>query len=107
MGNEQWKIVYTEHAERDLNSIYTYIAISLLNPELARKQIQRIMNAASKLDEMPFRFSLYDKEPWHSKGLRILPVDNYLVFYLTVKPLNTVAIVRIMYSRRDNEAQLR
>lgn len=103
----QWKIVYTEHAEQDLNSIYKYIAFSLLNPEIAKKQIQRIMNASSKLDKMPFRFSLYDKEPWHSKGLRIVPVDNYLVFYLTVEPLKAVAIVRIMYSKRDNEAQLR
>lgn len=92
----QWKIVYTEHAERDLNSIYKYIALSLLNPEIAKKRTQRIMNAASKLDGMPFHFSLYDREPWHRKGLRILPME----------PLKTVAIVRIMYSRRDYEAQL-
>ncbi|MCQ2011365.1 type II toxin-antitoxin system RelE/ParE family toxin [Sporolactobacillus sp. STSJ-5] len=102
-----WKIVYTEHAERDLDSIYKYIALSLLNPEIAKEQTQRIMHAASKLNEMPFRFSLYDKEPWHSKGLRVLPVDKYLVFYLTVEPLKTVVIIRIMYSGRDYETQLR
>jgi toxin ParE1/3/4 len=103
----QWKIVYTVQAERDLHDIYEYIALSLLNPVIAKKQTQHIMNAASKLDGMPFHFSLYDKEPWHSKGLRVLPVDNYLVFYLTVEPLKTVVIVRIMYSGRDNETQLR
>jgi toxin ParE1/3/4 len=103
----QWKIVYTPQAERDLHDIYEYIAHSLLNPEIAKIQTQRIMNAASKLDGMPFHFSLYDKEPWHSKGLRGLPVNNYLVFYLTVKPLKIVVIVRIMYSGRDNEVQLR
>lgn len=59
------------------------------------------------MDGRPFRFSLYDKEPWHHKGLHIRAVDNYLVFYLTVEPLKTVVIVRIMYSGRDNEAQLR
>ncbi|WP_353948344.1 type II toxin-antitoxin system RelE/ParE family toxin [Sporolactobacillus sp. Y61] len=103
----QWKIVYTVQAERDLHDIYEYIALSLLNPEIAKKQTQRIMNAASKLDEMPFRFSLYNKEPWHSKGLRVLPVDNYLVFYLTVEPMKIVVIVRIMYSGRNTETQLR
>jgi len=32
-----WKIVYTEHTERDLDSIYMYIAFSLLNPEIVEK----------------------------------------------------------------------
>jgi toxin ParE1/3/4 len=34
---------------------------------------------------MPFRYQLYEKEPWHSKGLRVLPIDNYLVFYMPVE----------------------
>jgi toxin ParE1/3/4 len=102
-----WKVVYTEHAERDLRDIYDYIAFSLLEPETAKKQAQRIMNAASKLDEMPLRFPLYEKELWHSKGLRVLPADNYLVFYLPVEALKTVVIIRIMYGGRNIDAQLR
>jgi len=26
-------------------------------------------------------FLLYEKEPWNSKGMCIIPVGNYLVFY--------------------------
>jgi len=32
-----WKVVYTEHPERDLRHIYEYIAFSLLEVETAKK----------------------------------------------------------------------
>ncbi len=103
----QWKVVYTEQAERDLHSIFEYIAISLLEPEIVKNQSRRIMDAVAKLNKMPLRYPLHEKEPWHSKGLRFLPVDNYLVFYLPMETKTTVAVIRIMYGRRDIEEQLR
>ncbi len=39
------KIIYTEKSEQDLVNIYRYIAIDLLVPETAKKQVERIMNA--------------------------------------------------------------
>jgi toxin ParE1/3/4 len=39
------------------------------------------MDAIAKLNEMPLLYHLYEKEPWDSKGLRLLPIDNYLAFY--------------------------
>lgn len=101
-----WKVIYTEHAERDLRGIYEYIAFSLLEPEIAKKQVRRIMEAIAKLDQMPLRCPLYEKEPWRNKGLRFLQVDNYLVFYLPVEAQVTVAIIRIMYGGRNLEEQL-
>jgi toxin ParE1/3/4 len=103
----KWKVVYTEQAERDLCSIFEYIAFSLLEPETAKNQSRRIMDTVAKLNEMPLRYPLYQKEPWHSKGLRVLPVDNYLAFYLPVETKTTVAVIRIMYGGRDIEEQLR
>ncbi|OAT79500.1 type II toxin-antitoxin system RelE/ParE family toxin [Desulfotomaculum copahuensis] len=101
-----WKVVYTEQAENDLREIYEYIAFSLLEPVIAKKQTKRIIEAAAKLNEMPFRCRLYEKEPWRSKGLRVLPVDNYLVFYLPVEDRVSIAIIRIMYGGRNVEKQL-
>lgn len=102
-----WKVIYTEQAENDLRGIYEYIAFSLLEPEIAKRQTKRIMEAAAKLNEMPFRCRLYEKEPWRGKGLRVLPVDNYLVFYLPVEDKETVAIIRIMYGGRNIEKQFK
>lgn len=101
-----WKIAYTEHAENDLRDIYEYIAYALLEPEIAKKQTRRIINAISKLSMLPLRYQLCEKEQWHCKGIRVMPIDNYLAFYLPLESQNTVFINRIMYSGRDIDMQL-
>ncbi|MDE5817940.1 MAG: type II toxin-antitoxin system RelE/ParE family toxin [Lachnospiraceae bacterium] len=101
-----WNIVYTAQARQDLRDIYEYIALELLAPETATGQTQRIMKTIRTLGEMPMRHQLYGEEPWHSRGVRFLPVDNYLIFYLPEEPQNTVNIVRIMYGGRDARKQL-
>lgn len=102
-----WEVIYTEQAETDLQGIFEYIAFSLLVPETARKQTKRIMDAVAKLNRLPLRHQLYEHEPWHSKGLRVLSVDNFLVFYLPLETQKCVAIIRIMYSGRNIAEQLR
>lgn len=101
-----YKIIYTQEAEQALINIYRYIAVNLQVPETAKRQVDRIMDAIKGLDEMPFRHKLYQKEPWRSKGLRVLPVDNYLVFYIVGMEEKTVAIVNIMYGGCNIEPQL-
>lgn len=102
-----WKVVYTEQAESDLQGIFEYIAFSLLEAETAKKQVRRILVAVTKLDRMPLRHPLYEKDPRHDKGLRVLPVTNYLAFYLMVESQKTVAVIRIMYAGCDIGDQLR
>lgn len=55
---------------------------------------------------MPMRYTRYEEEPWHSQGLRFLPVDNYLIFYLPDEITSVVNIIRIMYGGRDVKKQL-
>lgn len=102
-----WNVIYTERAEQDLRGIYEYIAYTLLEPGIAKSQIRRIMDAVAGLNQMPLRHHRYEKEPWHNKGLRVLPVDNYLAFYLPIEARETVVVVRFMYGGRDIEEQLR
>lgn len=52
---------------------------------------------------MPYRCSLYEKEHWHSRGLRKLIIDNYIVFYLPNKKTNEVIILQIFYSGSNIE----
>ena len=65
------------------------------------------MDTIAKLNQMPMRYRLYEKEPWHSKGIRILPVNNFLAFYLPVKVQETVVVIHTMCSGRNIEEQLR
>lgn len=101
-----WDIVYTAQARQDLRDIYEYIALELLAPETTTGQTQRIMKTIRSIGEMPMRHQLYGEEPWNSRGIRFLPVDNYLIFYLPEESQNTVNIIRIMYGGRDVRRQL-
>lgn len=58
------------------------------------------------LDQMPERFREYEKEPWHSRGVRWMPIDNYLVYYIPNKVTGIVTIIRVMYAGRDIDKQL-
>ena len=55
----------------------------------------------------PFLFNFeYEKEPWNSRGLRVLPVDNYVVLYIPDSDKKVVTILRVMYTGRDIDNQL-
>ena len=102
----EYKVMYTAGAKKDLRNIFRYISEELLTSENAVGQTEQIMEAVRKLDTMPKRNRLYEEEPWHSRGLRFFPVDNYLVFYKTDDKTKIVYVVRIMYSGCDIRKQL-
>lgn len=101
-----FSVVYSSEARQDLRDIYEYIAYELLEPDTAAGQTNRIMKAARSLEQMPMRYTRYEEEPWHSQGLRFLPVDKYLIFYLPDETTSVVNIIRIMYGGRDVKRQL-
>jgi toxin ParE1/3/4 len=96
-----WAVNYTEHAKQDLRDIQKYISETLLAAMTADKQVKRIMAAADSLSHMPMRYRLYDREPWLSQGLRIMPVDNYVVLYIPNEVMQMVTIIRVIYGGRD------
>jgi len=96
-----WRVDVSDSAKDDLRGIYQYIAQVLIEPVTARKKTDRIRTAIRKLDQMPKRFPLYDREPWASRGMRRMDVGNYCVFYVPDDQTNIVTIIRIMYARRD------
>ena len=99
----KWEVKYAESALQDLFDIDDYISIVLLEPDTAKEQVGRIMDAAESLGEMPFRYSLYDKGKWKDSGIRFLPIDNYIILYLPDENNTIVKIVRILYSGRNIE----
>lgn len=57
------------------------------------------------LDELSERYRRYEDEPWHSRGMRILPADNYVVLYIPESEEKIVRIVSVMYSGRNINEQ--
>ena len=101
-----YRIEMTEQAEKDLRDIFEYIAFSLLAPETAGKLLERLENRISALFQMPEHFKVYDLEPWRSRGLRTMPVDNFIVFYIPDSDRGIVTVIRILYGGRDMESAL-
>ena len=97
----------SEQAEMDLRGIFEYIAFDLLAPENAAGQLERLEDAISKLDNMPEKCRRYEREPWSSRGLRVFPVDNYLVFYIPNMETEVVTVIRVMYGGRDVDKELK
>jgi toxin ParE1/3/4 len=102
-----FEIEISAQADNDLRNIYEYIAYELQSPENAKGQLGRLEESILGLDQMPERFRAYEREPWHSRGLRIMPVDNYCVLYIPDIEKAIVTIIRVMYGGRDIEAQLK
>lgn len=101
-----YQVTLTPEAKHDLREIYRYIAVELQSEKNANGQLNRLEENILKLDEMPERFRIYDREPWRSRNLRVMPVDHYLVFYIPDHQSQIVTVVRVMYGGRDIEAQL-
>lgn len=102
-----YEVITTNQADIDLRDIYEHIAFELLSPDNASGQLKRLEEHIIGLEKFPEKFKLYEKEPWRSRGLRVMPVDNYVVFYFIDKAAGIVTVVRVMYVGRDADNQLK
>lgn len=98
-----YSVEISGQAEKDLKGIYEYISFVLFSPVNVAKQLQQIITAISKLDYMPERYRKYEKEPWRSRGLRQMPVNNYIIFYTVNDQTHIVTVTAVMYKKRDHE----
>ena len=101
-----YEVEVSEQADSDLREFFEYIAYELQSPQNASGQLDRLEEQILSLDTMPERYRKYEKEPWKSCGLRVLPVDNYVVLYIPDSDKKVVTILRVMYAGRDIYNQL-
>ena len=101
-----YTVILSRRAFADLDEIYDYIATELRSTQNAAAQLARLEENIYALDQMPERYRRYEKEPWHSRGWRIMPVDHYCVFYMPDHDSKVVNITRVLYGGRDIETVL-
>ncbi|MBE0449153.1 MAG: type II toxin-antitoxin system RelE/ParE family toxin [Actinobacteria bacterium] len=88
----------TEAAEQDLAEIVDYITND--NPAAALKVAEKIEQSILQLEDFPLIGVIPKNRRLTRRGYRILPVDNYLVFYVLLNN-ETVEIRRIISGKRD------
>ena len=96
-----YEITLTEQAKRDIAEIFNYIAYDLCSLKNAVGQFTRIQTAIASLDTMPERFRVFDASASTGFVIRVMPVNNYLVFYICSRAEHTVKVIRVLYGRRD------
>lgn len=51
--------------------------------------------------------NMFYKQIILNRGLRVMPVDNYQVFYIPDKDAGIVTVIRVMHAGRDVDSQLK
>lgn len=103
----KYDLVISSQAENDLRSIFEYLAFELLAEENAVKQLNRLEKGIHGLKEFPDRHRRYRNAPWYFRGLRVMTIDHYNVFYIPDRDRAIVTVIRVMYGGRDIDAQLK
>lgn len=101
-----YQICITDQASKDLRNIFEYVAFELQEVQIAINLLECLEQEINSLTEMPERYRRYDREPWRSRNLHIMPVENYLVFYIPDRSTQVVSVIRVFYGKRDVDSKL-
>ncbi|MBM7583132.1 plasmid stabilization system protein ParE [Caldicoprobacter guelmensis] len=94
-----YEIRYLPLASKDLADIITYIVDELKSPKAAMDLINALDDAISRLAQFPYSCRVYKTEKPLENEYRVLPVKNYLVFYVVKEQV--VEIHRVVYAKMD------
>ena len=102
-ASSEYAIEYDRSARSDLRSIYRYVSFKLNSPRAAKRLYGKLVKQINKLNEFPARHRVVDWEPWHTRELRRMPVENYTVYYRVIEEKLLVTIFRVLYRGRSAE----
>lgn len=96
-----YKLKYLPLAQKDLKDIISYIADKLKIPKVAMDLVDTFDNSICRLRQFPYSCKVYQSIRPLETEYRMLPVKNYLVFYVVTE--SDVEIHRIVYAKMDIE----
>ena len=99
-----YRVRITAKALSDMEAIYDYIALELLNPDAAMGQYNRIADAIETLSEFPERFKVFDSRPERDIGMRQIVIDNYSAIYVIRG--EDVVVLRVLYGASNIRKRL-
>jgi toxin ParE1/3/4 len=98
-----YTIEYLPIAKSDMVDIAKYIGVKLENPEAAERLAEKMIEAAEKLTDMPYKCPVYiPVKPLRHEYLKLI-VQNYIMFYWVDEDKKRITIARVVYSGRDYE----
>ena len=95
--NPLYKALIFPAAEQDLLDIKEYFESKLyISPD---SLFQKVYNQIDLIERNPFMYPLVKDTLLSSLGYHIIPIDNYLLFYVVNE--NTIEIHRFLFGKRN------
>lgn len=98
---DKYKIMLSPRAFRDIDDIFSYIALEKMSPENAKGQTDRIWAALKKLDTFPQSHQERTEGRYARKGYRQLLIDNYIAIFRIDEVTKTVYVITVQYQGRN------
>ena len=104
--SKKYRVELTTLAQEQIYEITEYIIDNYQAPETADRFLDGLKSELSKLDTMPERAKLIEKEPWHSKGVHKYVIGNYIAYFLIDDSMNIVYVTAVVLDKRNQKKQL-
>ncbi len=95
------KVVMTATAKEDLFNSAKYIKNEIKNIIASKKLVDDAEKVLKSLENMPTRQPLVKDSYLASLGIRLVLVNNYLIFYTVDEKEKVVSVLRFLSSKRD------
>jgi len=96
---EEYNVIISPAAQSDFHDIMDHL--DTLAHDAASKYCELFVEKTSLLSKNPESCPLARDTQLRLRGYRLLPIDNYIVFYVVSG--STVELRRILYARRQYE----
>lgn len=98
---EQYEVLLSPKALRNLDAIYSYIAHDLMAEGTAETLIDALETGIFSLEQLPYRCPERKVGAYAHRGYRQLLIKNYTVIYRIQEKQKKVIIVTVVYSRSN------
>ena len=104
--SSNYRLVILPEAQNDIRSIILYIAGELAAPLAALELQGNFEDCILSLSYMPERIKTVDEQPWKNSGVRRTRVKNYYIYFVISESEETVKILAVIYTGRDQSKQM-
>ena len=94
---KKYEVIITPSAQKDLTEIKSYLTNVLKTS--SNSIFEKILEQVKIQKTHPFTYRVHQDPLLKLVGYRIIPIDNYLMFYVIKS--NIVQIHRVLYAKRN------